>query len=231
MADVKTLTINDVVYDIRDDSKAPVGYSEGRQVFENVAALETFLTEQIAGMPANSRRYWVVVCNSDYNYIAEGIPFNNHNWFVTIDKLHTDSYAVVHMHTHTNSGYYVKRTIRNGVWDPWEWENPPTELHSEINKGIEYRTTERFMGNPVYTKLINCGTAEDGKQINIAGSTTHPIRYQAVCGGRVAPYYISFPTSGYQFWVDISNDILTLRCGSTLVEQSEPVYVQVWYYK
>lgn len=223
MADVKTLTINGVVYNIRDDSKAPVGYSEGHQVFENVAALETFLTEQIAEMPANSRSCWVVVGNSDN--IAEGIPFNNHNWFVTIDKLHPDSYAVVHMHTHTNSGYYVKRTIRNGVWDPWEWENPP------LAEGVEYRTTERYMGNPVYTKLINCGIAAKDAQINVTGSTIHPIRYSGVCGGRVAPYYLSFPDSGFNFWVDISNDTMTLRCGDTLIERSETVYVQVWYYK
>lgn len=32
-----------------------------------------------------------------------------------------------------------------------EWINPPMQL------GIEYRTTERYLGKPVYTKLVDCG--------------------------------------------------------------------------
>lgn len=34
---------------------------------------------------------------------------------------------------------------------PWEWVNPPIQL------GGEYRTTERYMGKPVYVKLVNFG--------------------------------------------------------------------------
>lgn len=34
-----------------------------------------------------------------------------------------------------------------------EWVNPPMQL------GVEYRTTERFLGKPVYVRLINCGSA------------------------------------------------------------------------
>ncbi len=34
-------------------------------------------------------------------------------------------------------------------WTPWEWGNPPLAL------GVEYRTTERYLGKPVYVKLVN----------------------------------------------------------------------------
>ena len=37
-------------------------------------------------------------------------------------------------------------------WTPWEWVNPPMIL------GTEYRTTERYLGKPVYVKLVDCGT-------------------------------------------------------------------------
>lgn len=37
------------------------------------------------------------------------------------------------------------------TWTPWEWENPPMKI------GVEYRTTERWNGQPVYTKLVNGG--------------------------------------------------------------------------
>lgn len=39
----------------------------------------------------------------------------------------------------------------NNAWDPFEWVNPPVEL------GVEYRTTERYWGKPVYVKLVDCG--------------------------------------------------------------------------
>jgi hypothetical protein len=40
----------------------------------------------------------------------------------------------------------------NGAtWTSWEWENPPMVV------GVEYRTTERWNGQPVYTKLVNGG--------------------------------------------------------------------------
>ena len=38
-----------------------------------------------------------------------------------------------------------------GVWSPWEYVNPPMKL------GVEYRTTERYLGKPVYTKMIDFG--------------------------------------------------------------------------
>lgn len=45
----------------------------------------------------------------------------------------------------------VSRSKIGGVWQPWEWVNPPMVL------GAEYRTTERFNGNPVFVKLVDCG--------------------------------------------------------------------------
>ncbi len=38
-----------------------------------------------------------------------------------------------------------------GTWNEWEWVNPPMQL------GVEYRTTERWNGKAVYTKLFNFG--------------------------------------------------------------------------
>lgn len=36
-------------------------------------------------------------------------------------------------------------------WQPWEYLNPPMQL------GVEYRTTERYLGKPVYVKAVDCG--------------------------------------------------------------------------
>lgn len=51
-------------------------------------------------------------------------------------------------------GELVQRTRYDGVWSPWEWTNPAMKL------GVEYRTTERYQGKPVYTKSINLGNTD-----------------------------------------------------------------------
>ena len=43
-----------------------------------------------------------------------------------------------------------------GVWKPWEWENPP------MHAGVQYRTTERYLGHSVYKKHIYLGILPDG---------------------------------------------------------------------
>lgn len=48
-------------------------------------------------------------------------------------------------------GGTVTRWCKSGTWDEWEWVNPPMLL------GVEYRTTERYKGKPVYAKSVDLG--------------------------------------------------------------------------
>ena len=41
---------------------------------------------------------------------------------------------------------------KTAAWGAWEWVNPP------MDRGAEYRTTERYWRKPVYAKLLNFGT-------------------------------------------------------------------------
>lgn len=52
-----------------------------------------------------------------------------------------------------NSAYFSKlvRNCKNGVWQDWEYENPP------MKNNTEYLTTERCDGKPVYVKRVNLG--------------------------------------------------------------------------
>lgn len=45
------------------------------------------------------------------------------------------------------------RTSNIAGWIPWEYINPPLKL------GVEYRTTERYLGKPVYVKKVDFGNA------------------------------------------------------------------------
>lgn len=49
--------------------------------------------------------------------------------------------------------------ISHGAWSEWEWENPP------LYRGVEYRTTERLSGNPVYVKYMNYGFYTGGTEV------------------------------------------------------------------
>ena len=51
------------------------------------------------------------------------------------------------------------RTRNYSGWIPWEYINPPLKL------GVEYRTTERFLGKPVYVKVVDCAPLTDGKNV------------------------------------------------------------------
>ena len=49
-----------------------------------------------------------------------------------------------------------------GGWQPWEWVNPPLLL------GVEYRTTERYVGSPVYVKLVDFGALPNNNQKDVS---------------------------------------------------------------
>ena len=71
-----------------------------------------------------------------------------------------------------NSAFHAMmiRSCRNGVWQPWEYENPP------LKAGTEYRTTERTNGKPVYVKRISHGTlAASGSTVTIRTDITDSI--------------------------------------------------------
>lgn len=68
----------------------------------------------------------------------------------------------------------ITRLCQNGTWTEWEYENPHMEL------GVEYRTTERWNGKAVYTKLVDCAAIVNGtKQIPHGASATQMIRCNA----------------------------------------------------
>lgn len=46
-------------------------------------------------------------------------------------------------------------------WYPWEWVNPPMEL------GTEYRTTERYLGKPVYVKAFNISSLPNNNSLSV----------------------------------------------------------------
>lgn len=93
---------------------------------------------------------------------------------------------------------------------PWEWVNPPMQL------GVEYRTTKRYLGKPVYVKVVDCGNLPASGLKNIAHGIANckPIHvYGEMSNGNTLPYavgtsyYISADGTYIQIYVtgDLSN--------------------------
>jgi hypothetical protein len=64
----------------------------------------------------------------------------------------------------SNPTSFATRRMTDGVWGEWEYINPP------MNAGVEYRTVERWGGEPVYRKRlqhVTTGVGEEGKTTDI----------------------------------------------------------------
>ena len=125
---------------------------------------------------------------------------------------------------------------KNGIWQPPEYINPPMELNKE------YRTTERYLGKPVYVKLLDCG-------LLVKGTLTYPhgisdidvcVRYSGVAStstgvfsGKGALPSFTTPSALNSEW-----NIFVQNFGTTNIDIYNgggltgcPVYVTVWYTK
>ena len=103
-----------------------------------------------------------------------------------------------------------------------EWRDPPMELNTE------YRTTERWMGEVVYTKLVDCGVGIPGESTHVSheADANHILRYAGSMGDIALPYI-------YGSSFELGFAITTTKIYVTLPENSgsNTVYVQIWYTK
>ena len=155
---------------------------------------------------------------------------------VTVDGLNFQL-AVVEVRAYTTDYVYQKitplgyscvlhRSSYAGIWSGVEWENPPLAI------GQGYCTTERYAGKPVYTMLLDFGTAADQKAIGIDLNIDayQIIRYAGVLNGTPLPYH----------YTDTSQDAwMRVYAGSTVYNAALHIpaadaglggtYLQIWY--
>lgn len=151
---------------------APAGY----EYFDSGNDYDTFMSiiaNRISQMPANSVDRIAV-----WYYETSLITLSKNNKYTTIEEF-TQAYAIGY------STYYYKRVCvyRDGAFYDWEWVNPP------MKAGVEYRTTERYTGKPVYTRLLELGTFSYSEETNM---TPDGIDF----GGTVIDYYGYIAKSG-----------------------------------
>lgn len=124
---------------------APAGFGYGG---EQLPAIEGTTTDEInAGILELIKAMPRLFCTRQFK-CKNPVTISGH-LYGTIYK-QNDSNAIVVLYQIAYR-YELRGQYTQGVWEEWEWSNQPMSL------ATEYRTTERFNGKPVYTKLINAG--------------------------------------------------------------------------
>ena len=88
-----------------------------------------------------------------------------------------DNYIVQNAFDNTTYNIAAVRMMLSGTWGEWEWVNPPMVL------GVEYRTTERWNGKPVYAKGITLGYIGGSTSVAHGASVDMPIHLDVYNNG------------------------------------------------
>ena len=132
----------------------------------------------------------------------------------------------------SNLSRYCVRRYMDGVWDPWEYSDPP------MVPGVEYRTTERWNGFAVYTKLFDLGKVPIGETnadigIHGVGSGGLPglIRHYAFTATGRSAVSVGASVGDWEVSVNIADGKAYIKGGSGIGNNNESLYLQVWYIK
>lgn len=180
---------------------ASAGYGFGESAIslkssrvEDDAELETLLQSIYGSMNGATAKlvYW------------SGYPSaTSHGWFGILSKS-SDNNGSIKAWSANLTGSLIFKVKFSGTWQPLEWENPP------MDENVEYRTTERYQGKPVYAKCISIGMLPSNAETTTPHGISNSKNFVAVWGhsGR---YY--FPTQ----WNDDSIGTINIYATSTNV--------------
>ena len=122
-------------------------------------ALDALIDNVIAVMPEQSYKHIFV------GFTTTEVTLGGGWYFFKIYK-DDNNYVMLHGTSYNSGGKNVQRARFGGAWGAWEWVNPP------MARGTEYRTTERWNGSVVYTKLVDCGLSASSKTVSSGVPTT-----------------------------------------------------------
>ena len=187
---------------IADIGAAPAGYGLGVTVKDITAS----------DLDSTTSNGWYRIANDSLT--IGGYTFSD--WHIHVSKYST-KYVVQEMYT--LNGYKAVRLCQNGTWHE-EWENPPMSV------GVEYRTTERWNGKVVYTKLVNYGGMPAQTTYSVAHgcAATNILHHCAVNETQGMP----IPNNITSIVVDKTNITLT---NNTPDLKNNQCRVRLWYTK
>ena len=130
--------------------------------------------------------------NGWYAYYNNYEPLVSDNILTAYGAIRVDAGGLATRQTfypRTNPSCAMVRSATDlGPWSEWEWVNPPMDI------GVEYRTTERYMGKPVYTKLVDCGGCPGVGTKTVAHNTEGVVDMIVSAQGNLSGY-MTFPST------------------------------------
>lgn len=173
------------------DTAAPAGFGYGeacKSIYisgDTDSSLTTAKIEEYYQGLANGRSMRIAII--DVAGLKDG------HWFE--GKMYRYSASEGTLELYATHGLAIKRYKDANVWQPWEWVNPPMAL------GVEYRTTERYMGKPVYAQLVRFGALPNSSR----KSVEHGIAgIEHVCGVYAEAKYPNDTSLSMIGWGDIT---------------------------
>lgn len=136
---------------------APAGFITGYNEVASLAELQSLLINLYNSLGEWKQDYRIIIVTST------SMPLPSDYWICESTKIGS-SYIKVVM---SNGGHTISFSVNGNGLSTWEWTNPP------MNIGVEYRTTERYKGKAVYTKLLDFGTllSSGVKSLTVGGAT------------------------------------------------------------
>ena len=127
----------------------------------------------------------------------------------------------------TDTRYWMRtRYAFSETWGAWEFVKVPMDI------GVEYRTTERYLGKPVYCKVVDFGTAPNNDTKNVSLSD---MNIDKVCGAIFHYYVISSDENGVMTSNPnftgflVSNSVIQIRTNTDKTDTK--FYVTIKYTK
>lgn len=176
--------------DIALQNKAPAGYGLGELSGKKLTASDNIdnirvsgiytyswnPSNQPSGLPAEAQYHdgLLIVIAGAQNAVEQKIIFVKGS-----PTANTGDNCTVH-----------RLSLGTSAWQPWEWVNPP------MNLGVEYRTTERYLGKPVYVRLHDFGALPNNTFKEDSSPASWSID-KAICAYGTTSDGITIPTQNY----------------------------------
>ena len=125
---------------------APAGLNVGNYVLDTDAAVNEILYNLIKNPDFTGGQVQNI---SIYASGSSMTLTGGHRHFIELRKSTNDYGVITATSYHSGGPRIMMRQWYGGTLGEWEWVNPPMDV------GVEYRTTKRWNGKAVYTKLIN----------------------------------------------------------------------------
>lgn len=141
-------------FDITQANKAPGGYGLGQIAYGPTFDGELYNADGITGSGFYSCQNGTPTKNwGSILHIQSGDESRATQWFNPVFNWSGE--------LDITKDTVFKREKFESTWGPWEYVNPPMSI------GVEYRTTERYMGKPVYTKVMDFGASPNNGMKNV----------------------------------------------------------------